>query len=321
MAPLPPPPGEEHWEQYLERVEQQMSNLRPGIARDVLPGVSVEMTGRFATHERHYENEFRQLNRNLVTLSENFYAFQHNINKQMSQINRKMDLLLEVQGRSMSSAGQSANQDRNLLERTLGEGACRGKDEDTDRAAMAVKEQIAAATAANHSTVSPPPKQASNPLTTIKHPTPLSAKEPIMAAALTSTPPHVPQPPPSQSQSSPLAKVTITDVSIPSPSAVSDARRIRERDMVEQGNATKEKNRRACFIARGLANTTPFHDRGSDVHPALRYQEDIESLAGGKDKQQVAEKQTQDDRDEVLWKRPSDNGEIGGRWYKAAMGQ
>jgi hypothetical protein len=312
MAPLPPPPGEEHWEQYLEQVEQRMSNLRPGIARDALPGVSVEMTSQFATHESHYENEFRQLNRNLVTLSENFYAFQHSVNKQMSQINRKMDLLLEAQGRSISSASQSANQDRNLSEQTLGES--------TDRPAMAAKEQIAASTAANHSTTSPPPKQASTPLTTTRHPTSRSAKEPIMAAALTSTPPHVPQPRPSQSQPSSLTKVTITDASIPSPSAVRGARRMRERDMVEHGNVTKN-NRRACFVARGLANVTPFHDHGSDVHPALRYQEDIESLAGDKDKQQVAEQQTQDDRDEVLWKRPSDNGEIGGRWYKAAMGQ
>jgi hypothetical protein len=90
--------------------------------------------------------------------------------------------------------------------------------------------------------------------------------------------------------------------------------------MVEQGDAGKE-SRRAGIVAKGLAHTTPIHDHGNHVHPALRYQEGIERLAGGKDKQQVVEKMTHDDTNEVLWRRPSDNGEIGGRWYKAAMEQ
>jgi hypothetical protein len=89
--------------------------------------------------------------------------------------------------------------------------------------------------------------------------------------------------------------------------------------MVEQGDAGKE-YRQADIMAKGLANTTPIHNHGSHIHPALRYKEDTDRLAEGQDKHQVAER-AHEDKSKVLWRRPSDNGEIGGRWYKAAMEQ
>jgi hypothetical protein len=304
--------------QYLERIEQQTSNLRPGIATDVLPGVSVEMASRFAAHENRYREEFRRMNKNLLTLNENVYAIQRNVNDQMAQMNRKIDLLLEAQGIDISSGGQHARQDRGVMVQKLRKEAQRRQDDVMNPAAMAVEdEEISNATAAVVSGTSSPVNQ------TYASPTknrtrPLPTKVPIMTAALTSTPPHVPQLP--QSQFTSLATVTITDSSVPSPSAVSNARRIRKGHTGERGVVGKE-NRRAGIVAKGLANTTHIQGPESHVHPALRYQEGIEKLAGGKGKQQVAEKKTEEDRNEVLWRRPSDNGEIGGRWYKAAMQQ
>jgi hypothetical protein len=147
--------------------------------------------------------------------------------------------------------------------------------------------------------------------------TPLPGKVPVMAAALTSTPPHVPQLPLPQSQSSSITTVSITDPNIPSPSAVSNARRVIYQPTREQDEAKKE-NKRIGNVAKDLGNTVPIQGLGTHVHPALRYQEGIESLAGVTEKEKAAEK---NDDNEVLWRRPSGNSEIGGRWYKAAMQQ
>jgi hypothetical protein len=346
-APLPPPPGdisEQHepfqadksssgidvnfinqfrqmciqnngFRQYLERIQQQTSNLRPGIATDVLPGVSVEMASRFAAHEHRNKEEFRRINQNLLTLNENICAIQRNLHNQMTQMNRKMDLLLEAQGIGNSSRGQHPRQDQDAMQQKLHVEAQRRQDEVMDPATMVAEEKEAATTAAaNAFGASSPRMQISTPSTRSRKPTPLPTKLPIMAAALTSTPPHVPQLPQLQLQSSSIATVTITDPSITSPSAVTNARRIRQGHRGGQGDAGEE-NQRAGIMAKRLANAAPFQARGSHVHPALRFQEGIERIAG------VKEKKQEDADNQVLWRRPSGDGEIGGRWYQAATQQ
>jgi hypothetical protein len=250
---------------------------------------STDMASRFAAHERRVREELGRLNRNVLTLTENVYAIQRNVNNHMTQMNtrmadmnRKLDMLLQAQGIDSFSGSLHARQGRDVMQQT-----------------------------------SSPVKQSSTSPTKTRKLTPLPAKVPVMAAALTSTPPHVPQPPLSQSQSSSITTVSITDPSIPSPSAVSNARRAIYKPTREQEEAKKE-NKRIGNVAKDLGNTMPIQGLGSHVHPALRYQEGIESLAGVKEKEKAIE---ENDDNEVLWRRPSGDGEIGGRWYKAAMQQ
>lgn len=306
--------------QYLQRIQQQTCDLRPGIATDVLPRISVEMASRFAAHEQRMREEFQRMNQKILTLNDSVYAMQRNLSNHVAQTNRKMDLLLEAQGIDTSSQGQRTHQDQDVMHQTSGEKAGRQQDEVIDPATRTKKE--AAPTAAGTAFgASSPPNQISTP-TKSRKPIPHLTKVPIMAAALTSTPPHVPQPPSSQSGSSSVATVTITDPRIPSPSVVSNARRVRHGDTRLRGDTAKE-NRRAGNVAKGLIDAAPIQGPGSHVHPALRYQEGIEGLAGAKEKQQTAEKKQEDDGEDkkVLWRRPSGDGEIGGRWYKAAMAQ
>jgi hypothetical protein len=301
--------------QYLERIEQHTSNLKHGISGEGLRGVSVEMASRLAAQEHRLREEFTRVNKNVLTLNENVYAIQRSLNKQMFQMNQKLDLLLDAQGIDIPYEGQPPRQDRGAMGQKLREEARRRQDEVMDPATMgAHQKDIAAASRA-----SSPTTEISTPPTKNRQPIPLPTKVPIMAAALTSTPPHVPQLPQPQSQSS-FATVTITDPSIPSPSAVSNARRIRHGQTRGQGEGRKE-NRRAGIVVKGLANTNSMHGPANRVHPALRYQEGIERLAAGKEKQQTAGMTAENDNNEVLWRRPSDEGEIGGRWYKAATQQ
>jgi hypothetical protein len=250
---------------------------------------SADMASRFAAHERRIRDELGRLNKNVLTLTENVYAIQRSVNNHMTQMNTRMaymnsklDMLLQAQGIGSFSGSLHARQDRDVMQQA-----------------------------------SSPVKQSSTSPTKIRKLTPLLAKVPVMAATLTSTPPHVPQLPLSQSQSSSITTVSITDPSIPSPSAVSSARRVIYQPTREQEEAKKE-NKGIGNVAKDLGNTMPIQGPGSHVHPALRYQEGIESLAGAKEKEKAAEK---NDDNEVLWRRPSGDGEIGGRWYKAAMQQ
>lgn len=250
---------------------------------------SADMASRFAAHERRIREELGRLNKNVLTLTENVYAIQRNVNNHMTQMNtrmahmnRKLDMLLQVQGVDSFSGSLHVRQDRDVTQQA-----------------------------------SSPVKQSSTPPTKTRKLTPMPAKVPVMVATLTSTPPHVPQLPLSQSQSSSITTVSITDPSIPSPSAVSNARRAIYQPTREQEEAKKE-NKGIGNVAKDLGNTMPIQGPGSHVHPALRYQEGIESLAGAKEKGKAAEK---NDDNEVLWRRPSGDGEIGERWYKAAMQQ
>ena len=79
-----------------------------------------------------------------------------------------------------------------------------------------------------------------------------------------------------------------------------------------------KENKRIGNVAEDLGNVMPIKGPESHVHPALRYQEGIKSLAGSKENEKASEKE---DDNEVLWRRPSGDGEIGARWYKAAMQQ
>jgi hypothetical protein len=250
---------------------------------------SADMASRFAAHERRMREELGRLNENVLALTENVYTIQRNVNNHMTQMNtrmvdtnRKLEMLLQAQGIGPFSGSLHARQDRDVMQQA-----------------------------------SSPVKRSSASPTKTRKLTPLPAKVPVMAAALTSTPPHVPQPPLSQSQSSSITTVSITDPSIPSPSAISNARRVIYQPTRGQEEAKKE-NKRMGNMAKDLGNTMPIQGPGSHVHPALRYQEDIESIASVKEKEKAAEK---NDDNEVLWRRPSGDGEIGERWYKAAMQQ
>ena len=309
--------------QYWERIHQQTTKFRQDMAADVIPAVSYGIPSQIDALEHRYREEFKRINNNMLTFNENVYSIQRNVSKQMTQLSRKMDLLLEAQGVDTSSGGHYPHKDRDTVQRKLRADVLRRQDELMKEAAMLEKENeagtTAAPTASAASAASSPITQVSTPPTKTRKPAPLPANIPIMAAALTSTPPHVPQLPQALPQSSSVATVTITDPSIPSPSAVSNARRIRHGHAREQGEAWKENNR-AGIVSKGLANATSIQEPGSHVHPALRYHEGIERLAAGKDKQQNTEKK-EDDDNEVLWRKPSGDGEIGGMWYKAAMQQ
>jgi len=250
---------------------------------------SADMANRFAAHERRIREELERLNKNVLTLTENVYAIQRNVNNHMTQMNARMaymnsklGMLIQAQGIDSFSGSLHTRQDRDVMQQG-----------------------------------SSPVKQGSTSPKKTRKLTPLPAKVPVMAATLTSTPPHVPQLPLSQSQSSSITTVSITDPSIPSPSTVSNARRVIYQPTREQEEAKKE-NKGIGNVVKDLGNMTPIQGPGSHVHPALRYQEGIDSLAGVKEKEKAAEK---NDDNEVPWRRPSGDGEIGGRWYKAAMQQ
>jgi hypothetical protein len=249
---------------------------------------SANMASWFVAHERRIREELGRLNKSVLTLSENVYAIQRNVNNHMAQMNtqmtcmnRKLDMLLQAQGIDSFSGSLHARQDRDVVQQAPS-----------------------------------PVKQSSTSPTKIRRLTPLPAKAPVMAAALTSTPPHVPQLPLSQSQSLSTTPVSTTDSSIPSPSAVSSARRVRFQPTWEQEEM--KENKRIGNVAEDLGNVMPIQGPESHVHPALRYQEGIKSLAGSKENEKASEKE---DDNEVLWRRPSGDGEIGARWYKAAMQQ
>lgn len=305
----------------LARIEQQMSSWRHSITMSPLQGVSAEMSNQFSAHEKHYEEEFQCMNNNLLTLNENVYAIQRSMTRQMAQMNRRMDLLLEAQRADISRGDHVARQGQDLMEQKLRGQALKREENAMNRATVATKQELKAAANMAVSSVAPSPTpQLSTPVTKRRNPTPLPAKLPVMAAALTSTPPHVPELPKSQSQSSPYAKVRITDPSIPSPSAVSNARRIRQEDGRNQ-KVVGTANRGAGVVAKAPALATAIQGKESHVHPALRYQSGHQRLASGTDKQQTAKEKMKEEMNQVLWRKPSDNGEIGGGWYNAAMQQ
>jgi hypothetical protein len=250
---------------------------------------SADMASRFVAHKHRIREELGRLNKNVLTLSENVYTTQRNVdshmtqmNAQMACMNRKLDMLLQAQGIDSFSESLHTQQDRDVMQQA-----------------------------------SSPVKQSSTLPTNIRKPTPLAGKLPVMAAALTSTPPHVPQLPLYQSQSLSATPVSITDPSTPSPSAVSSARRVRFQPTREQEEVKKE-NKQMGNVAKDLGNVIPIQGPESHVHPALRYQEGIKSLAGSKENEKASEKE---DDNEVLWRRPSGDSEIGAKWYKAAMQQ
>lgn len=250
---------------------------------------SADTASRFAAHEHRIREELGRLNKNVLTLNENVYAIQRNVNSHMTQMNaqmacmnRKLDMLLQAQGIDSFSGSLHARQDRDVMQQA-----------------------------------SSPVKQSSTSPAKIRKLTPPPTKVPVMAAALTSTPPHVPQLLLPQSQSLSITPVSITDPSTSSPSAVSSARRVRFQPTREQEEVKKE-NKRIGNVAKDLENVMPIQGPESHVHPALRYQEGIKSLVGSKENEKASEKE---DDNKVLWRRPSGDGEIGARWYKAAMQQ
>lgn len=85
----------------------------------------------------------------------------------------------------------------------------------------------------------------------------------------------------------------------------------------EEEDSRKENTRAGVMGARGLDK------QHGNVHPASKYQEGIEREKV-KEREMVMNKEMhkeKGDDSEVLWRRPSGDGEIGGRWYKAATGR
>ena len=306
--------------QYLERIQLQTTNLRQGIVADVVPAISFELKTRFRQQEQRSREEFKRLNKDIFTINENVNAIHGNLSKQITQTNQKLDVLLNSQGLDTSNSGRFAHHDKAAGQQRR-EDVSRPHGEFISPAAIVEKKsEVVSTPTAVSSAVSSPITQVSTPQTKYRKPTPMPAKMPIMAASLTSTPPHVPQLPPSQSQSSSIATVTITDPNIPSPSAVSNARRVKHGHAREQGEASKE-NTRAGIMARSLADATSAQEPGTQVHPALRSQKGIDWLTGRKLKQTEQKERGCDDENDMLGRRTSGDGEIGGKWYEAAMQQ
>ena len=307
--------------QYLERIQLQTTNLRQGIVADVVPAMSFELKARFREQEQRSREDFKRLKNDIFTLNENVNAIHCNLSKQVTQMNKKLDLLLESQGLDTSNSGQFAHQDRAARQPQRREEVSRAYGEFTNPAAMVEKKsEVVSTPAALSSAVFLPITQVLTPQAKNRKPTPMPAKTPIMAASLTSTPPHVPQMPPSQPQSSSIATVTITDPSIPSPSAVSNARRVKHGHAREQGEARKE-NAGAGILANNLADATSTQEPGTQVHPALRSQKGIDWLTGRKLKQTEEKDTRSDNENELLGRWSLGDGEIGGKWYEAAMQQ
>ncbi len=306
---------------YLQRIQHQTSNLGPGIVAAMLPGVAADVTTQMAAHEQRIRQDLGQINNNMLALNDNDNAiqrdittFQRDMKTQLTEMNRKLDMLLQAQGTGSSNTnGVTARQDKEAMQQKLREEARRRQQELLDPAALNAKEQ---ATKAAATTKAPPPPLVSTPPTKTRKATPLPTKQPVMQAALTSTPPHVPQPPgcsKSSGSGSPTRVVRIVDPSIPSPSAVCNAKRVKHGHTRNPQELAKEDTRAGLGVKLEAG-----------VYPALRYQEGTEKVTGkrkvsgkGKGKSDT----TGPDENEVLWRRPSGDGEIGGRWYKAAMQQ
>jgi hypothetical protein len=79
-----------------------------------------------------------------------------------------------------------------------------------------------------------------------------------------------------------------------------------------------KENKRRGNVAKDLGDRMPNQGPESHVHRASRCQEGIEGPAGSKENEKASKKRNDSD---VLWRRPSGNGEIGSRWYSAAMQQ
>ena len=297
---------------FLQEIYHQIGQMRPGLLADLGPVFANELARQFGAHEQRTREEFTRVHHYILTLNEHVNATQRNVTSHIAQISRKLDLLLQASG---TNRGHQPRQEGDrAVQRKVQEENRRRQDESMDSATMTARERAAADTVA--SMKSP---------TKTRKVTPGPPKMPVMAAALTSTPPHVPQFPASET----VNTVTITDPSLPSPSAVSSARR------VKHGHTRKDNGGFGTGSGTGTGPRGLAMPESRDVHPALRLQEQLKKKPGGRtpgEKKGVAGESVVsaiataapqgkvEDRD-VLWRRPSGDGEIGGRWYKQAMEQ
>ena len=342
--------------QYLDRIQHHTSLLAPEIASKLTPAVKAEVENQIRAHDKGMREEFRVIENTVLTLNDNVNALQRNMSNHNKILDRKLDLLLReagvefvglagtiptpeqmqaIQKKRREEAKESMRREDDRLnpammfekERKL---AAEHRNRQLDPAATFAKE--AAATAVNREDARLDPvaqmerekraaataAAARKPIafgtappispTKTRKPTPLpsASKAPVMAAHLTSTPPHVPQMPAtrtiSPSRTAEGRVVTIRDPTIPSPRAVCNAKRV--------GHGHK----------RTYKTKVEAQGEKGELHPSLRYNQGIESIAKAEEEKKEAEEQKKDDNsdNEVLWRKPS-GVEIGDRWYKAAV--